>query len=70
MARTKEIVESSDQVKRFCTLNRKPTGTHSPSQVTQIQILQGYSRRDRIRKTIPMYSSGKNRTKAFWSEFK
>lgn len=68
MTRTKEIFESSDQVKRVSTLNRKLTGTHSPSQVTQIQILQVFSKRDRIRK-IPMHPNGKNRTKAFWSEF-
>lgn len=70
LTRTKEMFESSDQVKSFSSLNRKSTDRHSPSQVTQIQILQDFSRRDRLRKKISMYPNGKNRTKAFWSEFK
>lgn len=63
MARTRQIFESSDQVKSFSTLNRKPTDRHSPSQVAQVQILQDFNRRDRLRKKIPMYPSGKNRKK-------
>lgn len=34
VASTEQIFESSDQVKSFPALNRKPADRHSPSQVT------------------------------------